>query len=254
MHDAIEQIIEKRSRPPTVSPKRAFALRVDRRKSLIKNMKAGIAGGDDLATMISVGLDRLAADQRMLDVWKALAVDEAATDRFLIAVSDSMSSCARVRELRAVHELIQQRLQELKNAVKVISDYSNCAAASDRFFPKELRGLAPMLHKLADWAETKAGVDLLVLRPMLPFSRKSRADFLQRVHFPYLMIREMLVLFGRPNYQAVADVTNVLFDLPEKNELTASHVRDAWRRREKSGLFEQEKIARMARAVRADTP
>jgi hypothetical protein len=201
-----------------MSPKKAFAMRVEALKP-----KCG--------TDFAIYLDRLATDLRMQSAWNELGGHEEWIDRFLDAVLETLLATASVDETRALYDQAFRELREVKRAIETISGYCARLASKERL-PEGLRALEPMLHELGGLAHAEASIDRTLLGPMLPNSRKSAGRFLLRVHFPRLMTRHMVVLFDQPHYQVVADTTNVFFGFPENDSLTASHVRDAWRRHE----------------------
>jgi hypothetical protein len=214
------------------SPKRLFNLAIEKLKRRV--------GADDSSDLVR-GLDRLASDDRMRAIWEGLGTMAAAAS-FLEGLVDTITATANVDEIRAEYDRALSELRELERAVDVISGY--CARARDEgrtrsapigprsTLPPELGGLELLLEKLVGFATSSASLDRALLTGYLPTSRKSRPDFLVRVHFARLMVREMVVRFGEPHYQAVADAMNVFFDFAEDREVTADGVRDAWRRHE----------------------
>src|SRR5262249_51904912 len=100
--------------------------------------------------------------------------------------------------------------------------------------PRQVRQLPFDLLDLVEFARDEAALDRVLLGAYVPASRKAAPAFLLRVHFARLMVRSMVVLFGQPHYQAVADTINVFFGFAEEDEnrVTVDSVRDAWRRNE----------------------
>jgi hypothetical protein len=84
--------------------------------------------------------------------------------------------------------------------------------------------ISEIIHRQADDASC-----------LIPKSRKTGGNFRWRVHFARLLVAAMLRRFEKPRYRLVADTINALIDVPDP--VTEGSVRDAWRRRVRSGRF-----------------
>ncbi len=164
----------------------------------------------------------------MRGVWDALGDDPDSIDCFLRELAEAAWHVSRAADFSAAYDSVGLEENAVANAVDVLVRY--CEHAKDRDLEPELNGLAVKLRKLERLAHETATLDRISLRILVPASRKSRRDFLWRVHFAKLMVLGMTSRFGSPDYQLVAAAMNVFCDFPEHRQVTADSVRNAWRR------------------------
>jgi hypothetical protein len=132
---------------------------------------------------------------------------------------------------RLSNGLLQARCRE-KSAVQVLLSLCDVIKTNE-LLREEIGRFSAALECLDKLSEIVNGVDKVSC--LVPNSRKTGGNFLWRVHFARLLVAGMLRRFGQPRYRLVADTVNALIDTPDP--VTEGSVRDAWRRRVRSGRF-----------------
>jgi hypothetical protein len=208
--------------------KKSFARAVEQFKQRL--LRADRLDNSEIDPETHSAIDQLGSDERMCDVWRIFHGRDELIDRFLDAFFRTAEITANVDRWGGLYAGFLSEHSKIKSAIETLVGF--CEANAEVLPERLLCNVKAVLSELKDFSDADMSMLAERIQPILPNSRKSHPAFLLRVHFPRLMVREMLALLGQPHYQAVADTMNVYFDLPESVEVTAAGVRDAWRRHE----------------------
>jgi hypothetical protein len=220
---------KKRLRAKSVSARRLFVASIDRLVSNYKNNPHIDDIDETFSEKHSELLQRMRSDDRMQVVWEALAEisDEGTYDGFLDELQATRGTLAAVRFFVPTRK---RRLQELR-------DMTDMARRLQRFYEDKDR---------AAWSLLVPGLaeQLRTARTLLVKARRWDADRLRkeqrwssrksaggRVEFIVEAARLIKAWRGKPSYEVVAALANVVFDTGDDDSVTPDNVRKIVKRK-----------------------